>query len=146
MDKTVASLSADEKKWFAIAITGIVVADGVISQDEIVYLQKALAFLENKATIDKMIVMIKERKLPPLKPLRINPVIGFEIFKELAMIAASDTKLAKKEAEFLKLAGNRLGFDTNFIQKVISWSVKLTEVRKEEAKLKELAKSFPPVS
>ena len=45
-------LSPLEKKWFAIALGGMVIADGAVDETELSYLQKAISFLEASRSID----------------------------------------------------------------------------------------------
>ena len=72
-------MSAEEKLWFAYSIAGMVVADGHTDPSEMNFLRDAINFLQDKEEINKIMVVIKEGKIPEMKPLDIDPKQSFLI-------------------------------------------------------------------
>lgn len=145
MDSFMSKLSEEQKKWLAYAIAGMISADGVVEESELVFLRGIIVFLENKVDINELILMVKNKKKPPLEILRkVDRNSAFQMFMYLGKIAVADDKLSKTEADFLKYAGSRLGFDESFTRALIQLAHNMVTLHKEELKLVKIAENTPP--
>lgn len=132
-------LSGEEKKWVAHAVAGMVLADGTVDSSELVYLGKAISFLGEQKTIDELIEMVKERKLPPLRALVTKGASAYQMLKLLASVAGADGKFSRSEADFLKLAGKQIGLDSSFVADVLKLAKLSAEYNKEDARLENIS-------
>ena len=89
-------MSVAEKKWFALSIAGMVVADGRTDQSEMSFLREAINFLPEKEEINNTMAVIKECKTPELGPLNIDPKQAFLMLKYLAQLMVVDADLSTK--------------------------------------------------
>ena len=111
-------MSAEEKLWFAYSIAGMVVADGHTDPSEMSFLRDAINFLQDKEEINKIMVVIKEGKIPEMKPLDIDPKQSFLMLKYLAQLMVVDADLSTKEISFFLLTGRLLGFNNDILNKL----------------------------
>ena len=111
-------MSAEEKKWFANSIAGMVVADGHADQSEMVFLREAINFMDDKDEIDKLMVIINSGKAPELSPLDIDPKQAFLMLKYLAQLMVADADLSPKEIGYFLLAGRLLSFNNEILTKL----------------------------
>ncbi len=114
------NLNNEQKKWLAIAVTGVVIADGVLDDSEIDFLENVLSFLENEEMVDNLLEMVRQMKLPPLRPLKVEARVAYQIFRELVPVAAAGGTLSDRELQFMELALKRLGFnDPDFVREAL---------------------------
>ncbi|MBF0352501.1 MAG: hypothetical protein HQM11_15830 [SAR324 cluster bacterium] len=132
-------LSDDEKTWLAIAMAGLIVSDGVVDASELEYLGSTIAFVKNPDTIKQIIQLVRDRRLPPMKNLNVSGLLAYQMLKTLSVVAVVDKKFSRNEAEFLKIAGNRLGLDPPFIEEVLKLAKIQVQFLREDARLNEIA-------
>ena len=114
----VEEMSEAEKKWFALSIAGMVVADGRTDQSEMSFLREAINFLPNKEDINNTMAVIKECKTPELGPLDIDPKQAFLMLKYLAQLMVVDADLSTKEIRYFLSCGKLLGFNDEILTKL----------------------------
>lgn len=135
IDDSAAELGDLGRNWFGKAIAGAIIADGVISPDEKVYLKLALSFLKSPTEVEKIIGYVKEMKTPPLED---NPMVPVEFKKKmiisLTKILVSDNKLTKDEVAYLKTIAHKLGISTGLLSTIITYAKSLLEVKKASVK------------
>lgn len=141
-DSFINRLPTGAKNWLAIAIGGMIVADGVVDEDELQYLQKALSFLEDHGVINSLVNNVKKKELPPLPQLTISGKEAFHMLKYLAAVAGSDSRFSRSEAGFLKSVGEKLGFDQAFIKEVLNLARMQAKVHREEDRLEKMAQNI----
>lgn len=131
------------RKWFAHAVAGMISADGVVTKDELDYLEKVFQFLERREHIDNLIEMVKKRELPELYQLRdINRKMAHRLMMALARTAISDLKFTKGEAAYLKYACGKLGFNKFICDHLLTWAMDHIALKEREEKIKKLAISM----
>lgn len=141
IDKNLGSaLSPRASKWFAYAIAGMICADGVVDEEELVFLKQTINFLSDVDEINGLIEMVKKRELPDLQQLNeVNRKTAFQMLKGISRIAITDSRVAKSEEKFLKYAGKQLGFENHFIDRLIRWANGYYSLMREEENLQRLA-------
>lgn len=141
----VQTLPPDAKKWLAHAIAGMICADGVVDKSEMEYLREAINFLENVDEINVLVEIVKKKEKPVLQILKIDRKPAFQLLSHLARLSIVDGHLSQPEVEFLKYAGSRLGFSSDFCLEVGKWVHNYLGVVKMEKTLMSQAIKTPAV-
>ena len=116
-------LENDQKQWLANAICGAITADGSIAPEELVYLEKALAFLPSQTDVNNMMQAVKDQTLPELDRLPgATREMEVKIFIELTVVISVDNVLGANEIDYLLNIGRKLGFGREFVRVVIRWA------------------------
>lgn len=118
----VQSLPLSTRKWLASAMAGMICADGHVDGAEMKFLKQAIGFLDNTDQINALVQQVRNREKPVLKVIKMERETAFNILKHLTRLAVSDTKLSNSEADFLKYAAMKLGFDPNFANHMMRWA------------------------
>jgi hypothetical protein len=129
------SMSPDEKEWFALAIVGMIWADGRVDKAELAYLKNIIGFLKDKALIGSMLSMVKEGNIPPLLEIAIDQKKAAYIMSQLTMLSIVDEELAPNEEEFLRLVTERLGLPAGVSEKFLAHARKQVGGQKYPARL-----------
>ena len=138
------ALSSEAKRWLASAIAGIISADGQVNDTELEFLRGVIQFLDTADEINHMVNLVKKREKPVLRILKLDTRNSYNIMKLLTSLSAQDDRLAQSEANFLKYAGAKLGYESNFITQMMKWAIKEMEVSKMESDMWESAKVLVP--
>lgn len=112
-DAVIASMSKEEKKWFALAIVGMIWADGKVDKAELAYLKSIIGVLGDKDLMGPMLAMVKKGKIPPLPDISMDQKKAAYILSQLTLLSTADEELAADEEAFLKLATEKLGYPAN---------------------------------
>lgn len=116
------TMTPEQKKWLANAMSGMICADGVIDEDELQFLSKAIDFLTNPQDINNMVKMVKAKKLPELTKLDgTDKVLAFRMLKMVAEIALTDS-VKECEEKYLLLIGEKLSLDKKFVDDFVTWT------------------------
>lgn len=142
-DSFIEKLPKHTKKWIAMALAGMVVADGVVDNSELDALKEAIGFLDDTASIEELMDIVKSRKVPTLDVIQGQRGPAAKILMHLAKIAVMDEKLTASEARFFIHAGTKLGFPEQFSKEILDWARAMVEVKKREMKLIKLACNLP---
>ena len=138
------SLPNKTKVWYALAATGLMISDGNLGESERYYLEGILMFLGEPAAVAEIVESIKQKKIPDLPNLRTDRKTAVHIFLELASLTISDERLMKQEVRYLVQVGKKLGFEQDFIHKVLRWGKDLLAVEKQRKWLMEEGGQLTP--
>lgn len=134
-EEDIDDLEPDVLFWFAKAIAGSVVVDGVVTEKELTFLSKALEFLDD---YDKSIVIInaaRDKTLPEIEKINLPKEPAARLYMVLLKILVSDYKITDEEKAFMKEIGGKLGFDSKAISKMMAFSFTLLEAERTNRKI-----------
>ncbi len=134
-DAVIASMSKEEKKWFASAIVGMIWADGKVDKAELAYLKNIIGILDDKDLISSMLTMVKKGKIPALPDISMDQKKAVYILSQLTLISTADEELATDEEKFLKLATEKLGFPFGVSDRFLSHARKQVGARSYPAQM-----------
>ncbi len=128
------------KRWFAHAIAGAITADGIVDDDEVQFLSKAIEFLDSEDEVHELLELVKTKALPELQSMSsIDRNQAFRMMATITQIVANDGKLSKGEVIYLKSVTKKLGFSVHFSTQLINWAKKSADVKREFSELKKAA-------
>jgi len=139
------SLPEAAKIWSAKAVAGIIVADGMVTNAELVVLRESIGFLENTEIINEIIEMVKLRERPKLEVLKTDRGTATKILMSLALVALTDNKLSPKEVEFFNYIAGKLGFEKNIAKMAIEWGREFIELDKKKNEIIKKGECSTPV-
>lgn len=128
MEEFLDSLATDEKSWFAKAIAGIIISDGVVDKNELEFLRQFLSFLDNPEDVNALLELVKSMKLPQLGYLQTDKEKAFTILKYLVQFIIIDDDLHPMEEKFFRQATKLLGFSSDVADKFLKIADHLTKV------------------
>ena len=131
-------LSDEEKKWLASAVVGAAVADHVIVNTEVRYVQEVLEHLDSDNKMGLLLDLMKRKEMPELPKLHIKRLHAAKIFVYLAQVTIIDNKLSESEVKFLQHIGQNLGFGDEEIHLVVNWAYEIALLAKKEEELIEI--------
>ena len=126
----VRDLSSDEKKWLALAIATLIISDEHVTEDEMQHLKDAWTFLETKQEIERLVHYVRQRKVPPLKPLIIDRKHAVMIFLYLIRTVVSDGQLREGEFKELEEMALRLGIFGDLKEELLTWALDFSKLNK----------------
>ena len=85
-------LSDNGKMWLAKAMVNMLIADKVIDQSEMCYLEDALSLVESDEQRAALMETAKKREVSPMENLNTDRMYAGHFFYYLAMIVAADGK------------------------------------------------------
>lgn len=103
-----------EQKWLICAVVRIMLSDNVVDKKEMAFLQRISRVVfhdkESKDTLDNIGRMIRKKKAPELKPMRVNDPehIIYMLNILVSSIFANDQKIDEEVKNYF-LAGLKLG-------------------------------------
>ncbi len=109
------------KVWFAHAVAGLITADGIVTESELVFLRDTINFLENVEEINQVVGIVKNKEKPILQTINTDPKTAAMILIHLATIAIADGSLDPSEADYFKYVGKKLGFDATYSEEILQW-------------------------
>ena len=133
------NLSATGKKWFANAVLGAVTSDGRVDKEELVFLKRAISFLDDIDEVKELIEAAKNRVVPELSQRKdFSRDTAFKMVMCLCEIVSYDGDVSDGEEQFVRETSRKLGFDFYFVEKIMAYtkhamklSVKFREIRKD---------------
>ncbi|MBF0352116.1 MAG: hypothetical protein HQM11_13875 [SAR324 cluster bacterium] len=143
--KFIKLLDDHEKEWFAHAIVGVVCADGKITPNEITYLKYLLAFIEDKAMLNRIMSFIQRKEKPKLEILKTSRTKASQLIMYLASVVITDDRLTREEVDYFRYVGSRLGFDPIFSTELIKWGQEFIKLNQLKNKLIKLSLDMTPV-
>jgi len=137
-------LSTDTRRWLANTMTTMLIADGVITPDEMPALRDALQLLETKEEATVLMEKIKNKETIEMTDLKDERDICAIVFFFLSSIIVMDGKVTKSEAEMFKSVGGKLGFTREYARQVLEWATEQMKLNKRRNAMIEEAKGLPP--
>ncbi len=108
------------KLWITKVVTGIIVADGVVHQDERQYLALLLQGVDRgDEALQAMQEIIQTKTPPPLEPLSVGPEMSERIFRHILKICACDHDIHPAEMSYVRKAGLALKIKETTMQRLI---------------------------
>ena len=99
-------LSDKGKAWLAKAMINMLIADKVIDQSEMCYLEDALSLVDSDEERAALMETAKKREVTPMENLNTDRMYAGHFFYYLAMIVAADGKVKTSEVKYLmKICG-----------------------------------------
>ncbi len=138
------SLPEIAKIWSAKAIAGIIVADGVVTNAELVVLRESISFLEDKDIVNEIVEMVKSREIPKLEVLKTDRNIATKILISLALVALTDNKLSAKEEQYFSYIAGKLGFQKNLAKTAMNWGREFIALNKKKEAIIKRGEDSPP--
>lgn len=133
------------KVWSAKAIAGIIVADGVVTNAELVVLRESISFLEDVDAINDIVLMVKNREKPKLEVLKTERSIATKILMSLALVALTDDKLTKAETDYFNYIAGKLGFEQTIAKVTINWCREFIALNKKKQSIMKMGEESTPV-
>ncbi|MBF0288242.1 MAG: TerB family tellurite resistance protein [SAR324 cluster bacterium] len=109
------------KVWFAHAVAGLITADGVVTESELVFLRETINFLENVDEINQVVGEVKNKERPVLQTINTDSNTAAMILIHLASIAIADGSIDQAEVDYFKYVGKKLGFDPAYSEEILQW-------------------------
>ncbi|MBF0280629.1 MAG: TerB family tellurite resistance protein [SAR324 cluster bacterium] len=128
MEEFLATLTPEVKNWFAKAIAGVIISDGIVEKYELEFLRQILTFLDNPADISALLDLVKAKQMPQLESLQIEKEKGFTILKYLIQFIVIDDDFHPEEEKFFRKAAKLLGFPAPVVDKFLEIADHLTKV------------------
>ncbi|MBF0287045.1 MAG: TerB family tellurite resistance protein [SAR324 cluster bacterium] len=128
MEEFLGSLTPEAKRWFAKAIAGVIISDGVVDKYELEFLRQILSFLDNQEDINALLKLVKLMKSPNLGMLEIEQEKALTILKYLVQFIIIDDDFHPEEEKFFRHAVKQLGFPSNVADKFLKIADHLTKV------------------
>ncbi|MBF0289989.1 MAG: response regulator [SAR324 cluster bacterium] len=130
--------------WVIKACIGLVNADGKVSKKEMNYMHSLVSTNKDKEQVHQIIEIIKARKIPQLNVLKVGIEQSYKILEQLMQIAITDGTISKKEADYIKHLGGKLGLTPEIVEIMIKLVLeKIKTKQKSAALLKSLANTTP---
>lgn len=136
------ALPYEVKKWFANAVVGIITADGVVTESELEHLKETIGFLDDMDDINRIVNLVKAKKIPAIPKLQTEPKTSCMILMHLAEVAISDDRLTSQESDFFNYVGKKIGFEASFTEDILEWARENLKAANHKKKIIEKAKSF----
>ena len=130
-------LKQNEADWMAAAVTGIALADRVLASSEAIQLQGVLSGLTSTDRAAALMVRVKRKQSPVLRPMSIERPKAARIFRFLAEMAAIDNRFTQSEADYLRHIGTRLGFTPEEMLPMLQWARELAKVARKGSEIVE---------
>jgi hypothetical protein len=131
--------------WSAKAIAGIIVADGVVTNAELVVLRESISFLEDMGAINEIVTMVKNREKPTLGVLKTDRVIATKILMSLAVVTFTDDKISQAETEYFNFIAGKLGFEHGIAKAVMNWGREFIALNKRKQNIIKKAEESKPI-
>ena len=129
-------LSDDQKQWMALAIAGMVVADGIIDKRELNDLGGVLTHMGNIDKAQKLMEMLKAKKVPRLPRIEVKDRgLAVHMLLAVAKVGIVDNSLSNKEAAYLIYLGAVLHFPKDYMQNILKWAKQQAEVSRFQVEL-----------
>ncbi len=139
------SMDEKQKYWFAVAICTAITADGNIAPEEILFMERALSFLNSEDQINTLVKAVKDQNLPQLERFPgADRDQAAKIFLELVLVVCADDVLGVREIDFLLRAGGRLGFGREYTRILIRWGAEGIVRQRKMHHLIRLGSELPP--
>ena len=123
------------KIWAAEALAGIIVADGVVTKEELKILRESITFLEDLSQVTAIIEKVKAKELPKLEILKCDRKVAANLLMSLAMVAVTDDAITQPEEKYFVYISGKLGFEMQYALKVIRWAQGYIKLSKEKKTL-----------
>ncbi len=137
------NMGSAHKVWYAKAIAGAVVSDGVVTEEEKGYLNKVIDFLDDKEESKRIMKIVNKKEIPQLEYLKdIDPGFSKRILISLAKIVVADTKLEHKEVMYLKMVSDRLGISDELREKILALATAMLKVEESKKLVLKLEKQI----
>jgi uncharacterized tellurite resistance protein B-like protein len=131
------NLSPQERLWIARVLVGSVCSDKEIKKEELVYIAKAIDFLDSNEEKIKLVEMVRSKKIPALPKLKnIDSKVALDLLFGSAHLIAADKEVKSSELLFFKEASKNLGFKRDYVESVIKWTINLAKIKRLEEKLR----------
>ncbi|MBF0276826.1 MAG: hypothetical protein HQM13_03510 [SAR324 cluster bacterium] len=112
----------ENKRWFAWAIAGMVMADGKMSKPEEKYMRELfLQYGDSEISTEIAETMKKNTKIQLDSLVLEDRGVAARILKYLVVIAAIDQDIPKAERDYLHLIGKKIGFSGNSVMATLAW-------------------------
>ncbi|MDH5560875.1 MAG: hypothetical protein OEY59_08475 [Deltaproteobacteria bacterium] len=106
-------LLPEERKWLARAVVGIILADGVVEKDQVVFMKKLFKVFdsqESRETLEEVVGLLKEKKIPKIGELKVSGVEHqIYILDILSAAVFANGKKLRQETDVYFEAGKKLG-------------------------------------
>lgn len=141
----ISNLPMAGKIWSAKAIAGIIVADGVVTDAELVILRESISFLEDIDVINEIVEMVKDRVTPELEVLKTDRKIAAKILMSLAMVALTDNKLSGHETKYFIYIAGKLGFEPGIAKMMMNWGKDYIALNEKKRSILKISEESTPV-
>mgnify|MGYP001160995656 FL=1 len=138
-------LSDKGKAWLAKAMVNMLIADKVIDQSEMCYLEDALSLVDSDEERAALMETAKKREVTPMENLNTDRMYAGHFFYYLAMIVAADGKVKTSEVNYLMKICGKLGFPPRSAKDVLRWATDLVKLNKERGQMVDGFRHVSPV-
>jgi len=141
MIKKIGDLLPDEQKWLAKAVVSIILADGIIEENQITFMKKLFrSFLveEPKETLAEISTLLKKKKIPDLEPIKVDKLDNLIFILDVmtASVFANGKKLRQETEKYFD-AGRKLGLEVGTLSYRISLEAEKERVKRKLSVVKE---------
>lgn len=125
-------LEEEQKRWVALAIATVIVADKIVTEDEVRHLKDALSFLSSKEEMTRVVEFVKQKSVPPLKPLTVNLKLAVMIWIYILKAITNDGKLSPSEVGALTDLAQKLKIPSDLMKEILAWATEVAKLHKQE--------------
>lgn len=132
-------LDAEQKHWMSLAIAGVIIADGIVDNEERNLVGNILRHMENLEKAEDMLSILRAKKVPGLPRITVKDrSLAVEMLFTATRIAIVDNNLAPKERDYLIYIGAVLSFPRDFFRELFNWAKQQAEVNQQQAEVNQL--------
>lgn len=138
------SLSPESRTWLAKAIGVVILGDGQVDNEELMFLREAISFLEDEQEVLKLVTAIKSRTKIELGRMDERLDRAATIYFYLAMVITINGKVTRAEADLFKGIAGKLGLPQDYAKSVLQWASDMMKLNKQRNQLIKATSSFRP--
>ncbi len=111
IQRLIADMSVGEKRWFARALSGMILADGIIDEEEIQAMKGFIGLVQDQDIQDEVNSILSMRMDVTLEHESFSPSHAVQILMEVASMSLADGHFASEEETFIAYVGKQLGLN-----------------------------------
>ena len=130
------TLDSEQIHWMTLAIAGVVIADGIIDNEERNVVKDILVHMESLEKAESMLAVLTAKKIPTLPKITIQDrSVAVEMLFTAIGVAIVDDHLSPTEAKYLMYVGAVLSFPKEFIEDCLDWAKEQTEMNRRRMRI-----------
>ena len=125
-----------ELDWIADVLVGAAACDNNISEEELIFMAKALDFLNDKKKQLALVDKLRSKKVGKIKLIEIKDnKKAVSILFACMRLMATDRQLKKVEIRYFGELAQRLGFEKSYIEELLQWGKDYSQIKAKEKEL-----------
>ena len=138
------NLSQESRSWLAKAIGVVILGDGQVDNEELIWLKAAISFLEDESEIVELVTAVKSRSKLELGRIDERMDRAATIYFYLATVITINGRVTREEADLFKSIAGKLGLPPEYARSVLQWASDVMKLNKQRNQLIKAAKELRP--